>query len=436
MEIAATIIECLISMYFLIRFLGTKNIKYKEMAFAVTFLLLFAVNFFLSELDGWEIICVVIFCFICFLYSVISLHGSVFRKAFSCILIYLLLNIKSNFLFNILAMSLNLEDVSILFSNTNIGLRLLVLFLGQFSFFLLVKIILSVNHKFSYNFMPLEWAFIIFSFVISSFIGTAIWYLNIDYSQLGSAISLISTLGLIVWNILLFLLLQYLGKENLKRKEAALLQIHEQESKKLFEQMGEQYTEIRKIKHDMKGCIDCSLRLLQDKNYSEAEEYLKTFLSEKTENIVSAVFTDSSVINAVINSKIAQCGKYGIEYKCEITKKLQAIPEFELSIFLSNLFDNAIEACQSVKENKYISLSIMDVKSYLHIVMKNTIEGSVLKENPDLNSTKKDNVEQHGYGLKSVRDIVKKYNGSMQINEQEGYFVVDVILNMVQCEIS
>ena len=78
----------------------------------------------------------------------------------------------------------------------------------------------------------------------------------------------------------------------------------------------------------------------------------------------------------------------------------------------------------------------MDVKSYLHIVMKNTIEGSVLKENPHLNTTKKDNVEQHGYGLKSVRDIVKKYNGSMQINEQEGYFVVDVILNMVPCEIS
>ena len=432
MEIAATIIECLISMYFLIKFLGTKNIKYKEIAFAVTFLLLFAVDFFLSQLDGWEIPCVVILCFICFAYSVISLKSSIFRKVFSCILLLILLNIKSNLVFNIMAMSLNLEDVSVLYSDTNIGLRLLVLFLGQFMFFLLVKIILSVNHKLSYNFMPLEWAFIIFSFFISSFIGIAIWYLNKDDSQLGSVLYLTSTLGLIVWNVLLFFLLQYLGKENLKRKEAALLQVQEQESKKLFEQMGEQYNEIRKIKHDMKGCIDCSLRLLQDKNYSEAEEYLKTFLNEKTENIVSAVFTDSSVINAVINSKIAQCGKYGIGYKCEVTKKLQAIPEFELSIFLSNLFDNAIEACQSVKENKYISLSIMDVKSYLHIVMKNTIEGSVLKQNPELKSTKQEDAEQHGYGLKSVRDIVKKYNGSMQINEQEGYFVVDVILNMVQ----
>lgn len=434
MEIAATIIECLISIYFLIRFLGLKNTKFKAIAFVSAFLFLFADDFFLSQLNGFEITCVLIYCFICFVYSVVSLQGSVFRKLFSCILIPVQINIINIFVMNITAMSLGLEDVTILHSGAYT--RLFTLFVSKFMFFLSVKIILSANHKLSYNFMTAEWTFILLSFAISFFIGTIIWHLNRNDSQLDSTIYLISILVLITWNVLLFFLLQYLGKENLKRKEMALLQIHEKENKKLFEQMGEQYNEIRKIKHDMKGCIDCSLRLLQERKYSEAEEYLKTFLNEKTKNIVSAVFTDSSVINAVINSKIAQCDKYGIGYKCEITKNLQPIPEFELSIFLSNLFDNAIEACQSVRENKYISLSIIDVKSYLHIVMKNTIEGSVLKENPDLNSTKKDNVEQHGYGLKSVRDIVKKYNGSIQINEQEGYFVVDVILNMVPCEIS
>lgn len=423
----------MISIYFLVRFLGVKNTKYKTMAFVSALLLLITDNVFLSQLDGWEIPCVLIFFSICFAYSVVGLNGSLFRKLFSCILIPLQINIINIFVLNIIAMSLNLEDITVLHSGTYI--RLLVLFVTKFIFFLSVKIILSVSHKSGYNFTAIEWAFIVIFFIVSWFIGNAIWYFNRNDNQIEGAIYLLSILGLIVLNVLLFFLLQYLGKENLKRREMAMLQMHEQENKKLFEQMGEQYTEIRKIKHDMKGCIDCSLRLLQDKNYSEAEEYLKTFLNEKTENIVSAVFTDSSVINAVINSKIAQCGKYGIGYKCEVTKKLQAIPEFELSIFLSNLFDNAIEACQSVKENKYISLSIMDVKSYLHIVMKNTIEGSVLKQNPELKSTKQDDAEQHGYGLKSVRDIVKKYNGSMQINEQEGYFVVDVILNMVPCEI-
>lgn len=434
MEILASIVECLISIYFLVRFLGVKNTKYKTMAFVSTLILLIADNVFLSQLDGWEILCVLIYFFICFAYSIIGLNGSLFRKLFSCILIPLQINIINIFVLNMIAMTLNLEDITVLHSGTYI--RLLVLFVTKFIFFLSVKVILSISRKSGYNFTVVEWAFIVIFFVVSWFIGNAIWYFNRNDNQIESSVYLLSILGLIILNVLLFFLLQYLGKENLKRKEMALLQIHEEDNKKLFEQMGEQYNEIRKIKHDMKGCIDCSLRLLQEKNYSEAEEYLKTFLSEKTENIVSAVFTDSSVINAVINSKIAQCDKYGIGYKCEITKNLQPIPEFELSIFLSNLFDNAIEACQSVRENKYISLSIIDVKSYLHIVMKNTIEGSVLKENPNLNSTKKNDVEQHGYGLKSVRDIVKKFNGSMQITEQEGYFVVDVILNITQCEIS
>lgn len=429
MEIAATIVECLISIYFLIKFLGLKNNGYKTAAFISVFLLLFADDFFLSQLNGWELPCVVIFCFICFVYSLISLQGSVLRKLFSCILIPVQINIINMLVLNVTAMLLGMDNVAVLHSGTYA--RLFVLFATKFMFFLSVRIILSASRKLRYSFMAAEWAFIILSFAVSFFIGITIWYLNRNDSQSDSAVYLASILGLIVWNVLLFFMLQYLEKENLKRKEAALLQIQEKENIKLLEKMGEQYTEIRKIKHDMKGYISCSLRLLQDKNYTEAEEYLKEFLDEKTENIVSAVFTDSRIINAVINSKIAQCEKYNILHKCEITQNLLPIPEFELSILLSNLFDNAIEACQSVNGNKYISLSVTSVKSYLHIVMKNTIEGSVLKENPNLDSAKKDNAE-HGYGLRSIKDIVRKYNGNMQITEQEGYFVVDIILNITE----
>lgn len=433
MEIAASIAECLISIYFLVRFLGVKNTKYKAAAFFTALILLIADNVFLSQLTGWEIQSLLIFLLVCFVYSVVALNGSIYRKLFSCVLMLVLISVINVLVLNVTALALGLDDVSVLHSGTY--LRLLILFITKFMFFLSIKIILAVCRKSSYNLTGVEWAFTVTFFLISCFIGLTIWYINRSDNQSEKAIYLILISGLIVLNILLFFLLQYLGKESLKRKEAALLQVQLKENKKMFEQMGEQYNEIKKIKHDMNGCINSALRLLQDKEYTDAEEYLRKFLKEKTESIVSAVFTDSNIINAVINSKIAQCDNHGIKYKCEITKKLQSIQEFELSIFLSNLFDNAIEACLSVKENRFISLSIIDVKSYLHIVMKNSIEASVLEQNPELKTTKKDNAEQHGYGLKSIKDIVKKYNGDMKITEKDGYFIVDVILGKENCSV-
>ena len=103
--------------------------------------------------------------------------------------------------------------------------------------------------------------------------------------------------------------------------------------------------------------------------------------------------------------------------------------DIDLSILFANLFDNAIDACSNKPEKSMIYLTVGYEKAYLNIVMKNTVEKPVLPHNPDLVTTKKDKTK-HGYGLKTVEDIVKKYDGIKKYYEKENWFYADIWLKL------
>ena len=52
---------------------------------------------------------------------------------------------------------------------------------------------------------------------------------------------------------------------------------------------------------------------------------------------------------------------------------------------------------------------------------------SVLKKNQEL-KTEKANKKLHGWGLRSVTDLVSKRNGLIDFYEKEGMFYVDILL--------
>ena len=51
----------------------------------------------------------------------------------------------------------------------------------------------------------------------------------------------------------------------------------------------------------------------------------------------------------------------------------------------------------------------------------------VLKKNKELKSDKKDRGE-HGYGMKTIKEIVEKYEGLMDIWEEAGKFCIGIVL--------
>ena len=92
------------------------------------------------------------------------------------------------------------------------------------------------------------------------------------------------------------------------------------------------------------------------------------------------------------------------------------------------MLDNAIEACQKIDKQKRIQVSFKQEGNFLNVIIKNTY---IDEKNNDLLTTK-DNKLNHGYGIKSVRSIVEKYEGTFKIIKNNGYFIVSVLLKNVK----
>ena len=61
-----------------------------------------------------------------------------------------------------------------------------------------------------------------------------------------------------------------------------------------------------------------------------------------------------------------------------------------------------------------------------NIIISNKISKSVLQANPKLITTNVDKT-RHGYGIKSVKKLVEKYNGDIDIVEENNYFIVHIL---------
>ena len=89
---------------------------------------------------------------------------------------------------------------------------------------------------------------------------------------------------------------------------------------------------------------------------------------------------------------------------------------------------NAFESVEKIEdpEKRLIHLSVARQKQFVRIRVENCCEGEI-RFVDGLPATGKD-ANYHGYGMKSIRSIVEKYNGSMTVKVQDGWFELRILL--------
>ncbi len=209
--------------------------------------------------------------------------------------------------------------------------------------------------------------------------------------------------------------------------EKAELEYQWNELKASAGQLGRQDDEIRKLhenarrlKHDMKNHLMVIASYLNSGEYDAARTYTSQIL-DKLNAVHSYVETGNLLMNHILNEKLNDARKQGISVKAEIENlPFGRMESLDFSALLSNLLDNAIEACRAEGEPE-LFVGITKRRDYETIFVKNKISGSVLEQNPDLHSTKEDK-GVHGLGVARTREIVGKYGGICDFYEDDGWF--------------
>lgn len=145
--------------------------------------------------------------------------------------------------------------------------------------------------------------------------------------------------------------------------------------------------------------------------------------NEERDNIC---YCKDIVVDSVIYNKVRTCRESGIQTKISMEDFDKGnISDLEILGLLYNLFDNAIEACQRVKEGeRFIEISAVKVAGRLMLTIRNSMR-EVEVRNGRLVTSKK-NKDFHGVGLGIIEDFVKKHRGVMKIKAKDGVFEVDI----------
>ena len=87
----------------------------------------------------------------------------------------------------------------------------------------------------------------------------------------------------------------------------------------------------------------------------------------------------------------------------------------DLSILFGNLIDNAVESAEKMAVNPFIELSVFcrENTNMTIITLIDSCRVNPIDKNGNLLPTKKPNPQFHGFGMRSIENIVKKYNGEM-----------------------
>lgn len=133
------------------------------------------------------------------------------------------------------------------------------------------------------------------------------------------------------------------------------------------------------------------------------------------------------MVDAVLNSKIQEMNGQSImpDINVEFPENSTILPN-DLCTILSNLLDNAIEAVEKLENNRMIKLTMRKANFFLFIRVFNPCSQNQKFE--VFPATTKENTSLHGWGLRSVKDAVERYDGTMECINENYEFIVNIML--------
>lgn len=247
---------------------------------------------------------------------------------------------------------------------------------------------------------------------------------NVDFSLIWQKTFLILDMLMFIANIIVLKMIFHINQQNHYEMENALLYMQITQQEKRIREEEKNYREVQLLRHDLKRYLVTYRQLLQEGKYEVIEADIDKILGKRL-NTNHCVYTENTILNAVICEKMEQCSIKNIKIEVQVNAD-KDMDSIEYGVVLSNLLDNAIEAEEQEKEeNRYICLNIGVEQNMIHLVVSNYISESVLQNNALLETSKK-NKQLHGIGLRGVKEFVNNKEGEIEIFEENHMLVVHI----------
>lgn len=177
--------------------------------------------------------------------------------------------------------------------------------------------------------------------------------------------------------------------------------------------------------HDLKGMIG-SLRKMADQNIADSLKEAEARLDAYDQ----AAKTGNPYLDVLLTERGIYCEHNGIKFTYLIEgEALSFMQPMDVVSFFDNCTGNAIEAVSALAEaeKRVISLQCSKKQGMLAIRCDNYFSGT-LRMTDGLPATCKKDAAEHGFGLKSMQLIAKKYGGQLNVSAEGDIFTLTAII--------
>lgn len=242
----------------------------------------------------------------------------------------------------------------------------------------------------------------------------------ISHSGVDISGSVILTCGVLAFaNVVVLYLLDTAERTNKAGTEVMLLNKQMELQTQSILSLEKSYRAQRKAAHEFRHHLQ-TLRDLLDQGKLDAAKAYVTTLQDTHSTRVLCVNSHHPIVDAILNQKYQAAAERAIDVQMQINdlSKLAIDPE-RLVVILTNLLDNAIEACERLPGDRQIRCRIV-LGDSLFISVSNTALPVEIRENT-IKSSKMPR-EDHGYGLPSICSILDGLNAEYVFNYENGWF--------------
>ena len=177
--------------------------------------------------------------------------------------------------------------------------------------------------------------------------------------------------------------------------------------------------------HDLKHQIAA---LRYELNDEEKYGYL-TQMEDEIRQYEAENKTGNKVLDTILTAKSLVCQNQGISMNVVADGTLlDFMSTMDLSALFGNALDNAIRGAASVPDEneRLIRVVVCEQMGFVLVKIENRYAGEVRFDGKDLITTK-NNKDYHGYGVKSIRKTVEKYDGTVTIRTEDGWFLLSIL---------
>ena len=264
-----------------------------------------------------------------------------------------------------------------------------------------------------------SWLVIILLFpIVSLSMLFVVFYGYRDSNDL-SMPAFIFSIALAIANICILYLIQKIELQTKQEQEIALLSQQMDIQSSNIMALEKSYRAQRQATHEFQHHLQTINNLLDATHNENAREYIDNLLVTQTERIF-CIQSGHPILDALLNQKyqVARESKIDMQFQVNDLAKV-SVPNEMLVVLLSNLLDNAIEACGKLQTERVILCRLIH-EDELFLSVQNSSPPVVITDGTI--QTTKEPKEEHGFGLANVCRILDQLGAEYTFSYENGTF--------------